>query len=133
ALDHYVHPVTSDCLHTFKWDPAQTNSEFKSMDSAPEQCLEAAGRTRINALAHRTARCSISSPAGMYWVCGNLAYPYLPVDYKGRCGLAYASSASLPPTARYAWWTAGHGCYAPSPRSNPVSGSQTEDGEKGSH
>lgn len=63
--------------------------------------MEAAGEARLSALAHRTASCSISSPVGMYWVCGNLAYPYLPVDYKGRCGLAYVvpamrASHSLP-------------------------------------
>lgn len=83
----------SDCVHTFKWSPEQTNSEFQSLDSAPERCLEAAGQARLSALAHRTASCSISSPVGMYWVCGNLAYPYLPVDYKGRCGLAYVVPA----------------------------------------
>lgn len=83
----------SDCLRTFKWDPEQTNIDFKSLDSAPQHCLEAAGQARLSALAHRTASCSISSPAGMYWVCGNLAYPYLPVDYKGRCGLAYVVPA----------------------------------------
>ncbi|KAJ0032645.1 hypothetical protein NQD34_002726 [Periophthalmus magnuspinnatus] len=37
--------------------------------------------------------CSISSPIGMYWVCGSLAYPYLPINYKGRCGLAYVVPA----------------------------------------
>ncbi|XP_039667338.1 endogenous retrovirus group 3 member 1 Env polyprotein-like [Perca fluviatilis] len=79
----------SDCLRTFKWDPELTNIEFKSLDSAPHNCLEAAGQARFSALAHRTASCTISSPVGMYWVCGNLAYPYLPVDYNGRCGLAY--------------------------------------------
>ncbi len=83
----------SDCLRTFKWDPEQTNIDFKSPDSAPQHCLEAAGQARLSALAHRTASCSISSPVGMYWVCGNLAYPYLPVDYKGRCGLAYVVPA----------------------------------------
>lgn len=83
----------SSCLHTFKWDRQHTDTEFKSLDSAPQQCLKAAGQTRLSALAHRTASCSISSPAGMYWVCGNLAYPYLPVDYKGRCGLAYVIPA----------------------------------------
>lgn len=83
----------SDCLRTFKWDLHQTSVDFKSLDSAPEQCLEKAGLARLNALAHRTASCSISSPVGMYWICGNLAYPYLPVDYKGRCGLAYVVPA----------------------------------------
>lgn len=83
----------SDCLHTFKWDPEHTDVEFKSLGSAPQQCLKAAGRTLLNGLAHRTASCSVSSPVGMYWVCGNLAYPYLPVDYKGRCGLAYVVPA----------------------------------------
>lgn len=79
----------SDCLHTFKWDQEQTSTDFKPLNSVPQHCLEAAGQARLNALAHRTAKCSISSPVGMYWVCGNLAYPYLPVDYNGRCGLAY--------------------------------------------
>ncbi|XP_049911421.1 endogenous retroviral envelope protein HEMO-like [Epinephelus moara] len=83
----------SDCLHTFKWNTKQTNTEFKSLDSGRHQCLEAAGPARFIALAHRTASCSISSPVGMYWVCGNLAYPHLPVDYKGRCGLAYVIPA----------------------------------------
>lgn len=83
----------SDCLRTFRWDPKHTNVVFKSLDSAPHQCLDAAGPARFSALAHRTATCSISSPVGMYWVCGNLAYPYLPVDYKGRCGLAYVIPA----------------------------------------
>ncbi|XP_072245211.1 endogenous retrovirus group 3 member 1 Env polyprotein-like [Leuresthes tenuis] len=83
----------SDCLSTFKWSPEQTRTEWKSLDSAPHQCLEAAGEPRLNALAHRSASCSISSPVGMYWVCGNLAYPYLPVDYKGRCSLAYVVPA----------------------------------------
>nr|XP_019954141.1 PREDICTED: endogenous retrovirus group 3 member 1 Env polyprotein-like [Paralichthys olivaceus] len=83
----------SHCLRTFKWDPKQTSFDFKPLDSAPEHCLEAAGRGRLNALAHRTASCSISSPEGMYWVCGNLGYPYLPVDYRGRCGLAYVVPA----------------------------------------
>lgn len=79
----------SDCLRTYTWDSKPITMEHKPLDSAPEQCLEAAGPTRFSALAHRTASCSISSPTGMYWVCGNLAYPYLPVNYKGRCGLAY--------------------------------------------
>lgn len=83
----------SDCLRTFKWYPKQTHNDFKALDSAPQHCVEAAGEARLSALAHRTASCSISSPAGMYWVCGNLAYPYLPVDYKGRCGLAYVVPA----------------------------------------
>uniref|UniRef100_A0A8C4IMV7 Uncharacterized protein n=1 Tax=Dicentrarchus labrax TaxID=13489 RepID=A0A8C4IMV7_DICLA len=83
----------SNCLRTFKWDPEQTSIDFKSLDSAPDHCLEAAGQVRLNALAHRTASCSISAPVGMYWVCGKLAYPYLPVDYKGRCGLAYVIPA----------------------------------------
>ncbi|XP_041646983.1 syncytin-A-like isoform X2 [Cheilinus undulatus] len=79
----------SDCLHTFKGGSKQTSMDFKSVNTAPQRCLEAAGQARFSALARRTASCSISSPVGMYWVCGNLAYPYLPVDYKGRCGLAY--------------------------------------------
>uniref|UniRef100_A0A3Q4AUI0 Uncharacterized protein n=1 Tax=Mola mola TaxID=94237 RepID=A0A3Q4AUI0_MOLML len=83
----------SDCLRTFKWDPQHTNVYLKPLDSAPEHCVAAAGKMRLSALAHRTASCSISSPTGMYWVCGNLAYPYLPVDYKGRCGLAYVVPA----------------------------------------
>ncbi|CAG5863390.1 unnamed protein product [Menidia menidia] len=83
----------SDCLSTFKWSPGRTGTEWKSLNSAPHQCLEAAGEARLSALAHRTASCSISSPVGMYWVCGNLAYPYLPADYKGRCGLAYVVPA----------------------------------------
>ncbi|XP_075943394.1 endogenous retrovirus group PABLB member 1 Env polyprotein-like [Anarhichas minor] len=91
--DGEAHVGQSDCLRSFKWDPRQTNMEFKSLDSAPQQCLATAGQGRFSALAHRTARCSISSPVGMYWVCGNLAYPYLPVDYKGRCGLAYVIPA----------------------------------------
>lgn len=83
----------SDCLRTFKWDRGQSMIDFKAVDSAPQHCLETAGQARLSALAHRTASCSISSPVGMYWVCGNLAYPYLPVDYKGRCGLAYVVPA----------------------------------------
>ncbi|XP_051929421.1 syncytin-A-like [Hippocampus zosterae] len=83
----------SDCLHTFKWDPRHPDNEFQSVKSRPQQCLEKAGPTRLNALAHVTAICSVSAPVGMYWVCGNLAYPYLPVDYKGRCGLAYVIPA----------------------------------------
>lgn len=83
----------SDCVRTYKWDPKHTTTDFKSLDTAPEHCLAAAGQARLSALAHRTATCSISSPVGMYWVCGNLAYPYLPVDYKGRCGLAYVVPA----------------------------------------
>ncbi len=89
-----VTPVgQSDCLRTFKWDPRHTSVDFKSLKSAPQHCLEAAGQARLSALAHRTAHCSISSPVGMYWVCGNMAYPHLPVDYKGRCGLAYVVPA----------------------------------------
>lgn len=83
----------SDCLRTFKWDPTHPRAEVKTLDSEPERCLEAAGPAHLSALAHRTATCSISSPAGMYWVCGSLAYPYLPVDYNGRCGLAYVVPA----------------------------------------
>lgn len=83
------HVGESDCVHTYKWDPQHTHIEFPSIKTSPKQCLKAAGQARLNALAHRTAACSISSPVGMYWVCGNLAYPYLPVDYRGRCGLAY--------------------------------------------
>ena len=83
----------SDCLRTFKWDPQHANVYLKPLDSAPEHCVAAAGEVRLRSLAHRTASCSISSPKGMYWVCGNLAYPYLPVDYKGRCGLAYVVPA----------------------------------------
>ncbi|XP_029988278.1 endogenous retroviral envelope protein HEMO-like [Sphaeramia orbicularis] len=83
----------SDCVHTYKWDPKQTQRDFESLNAAPHQCLDAAGSARLNALAHRTAMCSISSPVGMYWVCGSLAYPYLPVDYSGRCGLAYVVPA----------------------------------------
>ncbi|XP_068445786.1 syncytin-A-like [Clinocottus analis] len=95
----------SDCSRTFKWDPRLTDFEFKSLDSAPEHCLADAAKGRFSALARRTASCSISSPVGMYWVCGNLAYPHLPVDYNGRCGLAYVIPAmrvahSLPRTAR---------------------------------
>ncbi|XP_040040503.2 endogenous retrovirus group PABLB member 1 Env polyprotein [Gasterosteus aculeatus] len=88
-----THVGHSDCLRTFEWDPSQVNMEFKSLDSAPQGCLAAAGQVRFSALARRTAGCSISSPVGMYWVCGNLAYPHLPVDYKGRCGLAYVIPA----------------------------------------
>ncbi|KAF0041901.1 hypothetical protein F2P81_005433 [Scophthalmus maximus] len=83
----------SDCVHTFKWDGEQAEVEFPSLNSPPEQCLEAAGQARLSALARRTASCSISSPVGMYWVCGKLAYPHLPVDYGGRCGLAYVVPA----------------------------------------
>lgn len=79
----------SDCLRTFKSDPQHTSMDFNPLNSAPGDCVEAAGEARLSALAHRTASCSISSPVGMYWVCGNLAYPYLPTDYNGRCGLAY--------------------------------------------
>ncbi|XP_058494199.1 endogenous retrovirus group 3 member 1 Env polyprotein-like [Solea solea] len=83
----------SDCLHTFKWGPGHTYNKFKSPNSLPQQCLEAAGQTRLSILARHSASCSVSSPEGMYWVCGNLAYPYLPVDYKGRCGLAHVVPA----------------------------------------
>lgn len=83
----------SDCLQTFKWDQKQTDFHMNHFASAPQQCLEAAGRARLDALARRSASCSISSPVGMYWVCGNVAYPYLPVDYDGRCGLAYVVPA----------------------------------------
>lgn len=83
----------SDCLRSFKWDPHQPRGDFEPLDSAPQHCVEEAGEARLSALAHRTASCSISSPVGMYWVCGNLAYPYLPVDYRGRCGLAHVVPA----------------------------------------
>lgn len=83
----------SDGLHTFKWNPEQTNIGFKSLDSAPQHCLEAAGQAHLSVLAHHSARCSISSPVGMYWVCVNHAYPHLPVGYKGCCGLAYVVPA----------------------------------------
>uniref|UniRef100_M4B075 Envelope protein n=1 Tax=Xiphophorus maculatus TaxID=8083 RepID=M4B075_XIPMA len=83
----------SDCLRTFKWGSGQRETDWKAFNAAPHQCLGAAGATRMNALAYRTATCSISSPVGMYWVCGTLAYPYLPVDYNGRCGLGYVVPA----------------------------------------
>lgn len=83
----------SDCLRTYKWDPKHTPVEFHALNTAPEQCLDAAGAERLSALARHTASCSISAPVGMYWVCGNLAYPYLPIDYNGRCGLAYVVPA----------------------------------------
>lgn len=83
----------SDCLRTFTWGPGERKTQWKSLGSAPHQCLEAVGEAQFVALARRTASCSISSPVGMYWVCGNLAYPYLPVNYKGRCGLAYVVPA----------------------------------------
>lgn len=79
----------SDCQRTFKADARFARRDFDALISAPKDCVEAAGVGRLNALAHHTADCSISSPVGMYWVCGNLAYPYLPVNYNGRCGLAY--------------------------------------------
>lgn len=79
----------SDCLRTFRSDARFTRMDFHPLNSAPQDCVEAAGEVRLSALAHHTADCSISSPVGMYWVCGNLAYPYLPVNYNGRCGLAY--------------------------------------------
>jgi len=83
----------SDCERTFRWDPRRTDVEFRPLVSAPRDCLEEAGPGRFSALARRTAVCSVSSPVGMYWVCGNLAYPHLPVDYNGRCGLAYVIPA----------------------------------------
>lgn len=83
----------SECLRTFRSDARFTGVDFPALNSAPRDCVESAGETRLNALAHHSAECSISSPAGMYWVCGNLAYPYLPVDYNGRCGLAYVIPA----------------------------------------
>lgn len=79
----------SECLRTFKSDARFSRMNFQPLTSAPQDCVEAAGEARLGALAHHTADCSISSPVGMYWVCGNLAYPYLPVNYNGRCGLAY--------------------------------------------
>lgn len=83
----------SECLRTFKWDPQRTSFDFEPLRTAPQHCVEAAGDARLSALAHHSATCSISSPVGMYWVCGNRAYPYLPVDYSGRCGLAYVIPA----------------------------------------
>ncbi|CAL1592780.1 unnamed protein product [Knipowitschia caucasica] len=83
----------SACVRTFRWEPEQVTKEFPASNVPPDQCLIAAGADHLSALAHRTATCSISSPVGMYWVCGNLAYPYLPVDYNGRCGLAYVVPA----------------------------------------
>uniref|UniRef100_A0A096LRQ4 ERVV2 protein n=1 Tax=Poecilia formosa TaxID=48698 RepID=A0A096LRQ4_POEFO len=83
----------SDCLRTFKWGSGRRETDWKAFNAAPHQCLDAAGATHMNALASRTATCSISSPVGMYWVCGTLAYPYLPVDYNGRCGLGYVVPA----------------------------------------
>lgn len=83
----------SDCMRTFKWGSGETESDWKQLVSVPHRCMDAAGETRFKALARRTADCSISSPVGMYWVCGNLAYPYLPVDYNGRCGLGYVVPA----------------------------------------
>lgn len=93
----------SDCLRTFRSDARVTGMDFHPLSLAPRDCVEAAGEVRLSALAHHTADCSISSPVGMYWVCGNLAYPYLPVNYSGRCGLAYIIPAmrvshSLPQT-----------------------------------
>lgn len=79
----------SECLRTFRSDADFASTDFHPLNSAPRDCVETAGEARFNALAHHSAVCSISSPAGMYWVCGNLAYPYLPVNYNGRCGLAY--------------------------------------------
>lgn len=79
----------SECLRTFRSDAPLTGLDFHPLKSAPQDCVETAGEARLNTLAHYSAACSISSPAGMYWVCGNLAYPYLPVNYNGRCGLAY--------------------------------------------
>ncbi|XP_017276015.1 endogenous retrovirus group 3 member 1 Env polyprotein-like [Kryptolebias marmoratus] len=83
----------SDCIRTFKWGLGETKIDWKHLGSVPHPCLDATGETRFKALARRTASCSISSPVGMYWVCGNLAYPYLPVDYNGRCGLGYVVPA----------------------------------------
>uniref|UniRef100_A0A3Q2Q5S7 Envelope protein n=1 Tax=Fundulus heteroclitus TaxID=8078 RepID=A0A3Q2Q5S7_FUNHE len=91
--DGHVPVGHSDCLRTFKWGPGRGETDWKAFSSAPHRCLDAAGETRLNALARRTATCSISSPVGMYWVCGTLAYPYLPVDYRGRCGLGYVVPA----------------------------------------
>ncbi|KAJ0065508.1 hypothetical protein NL108_012781 [Boleophthalmus pectinirostris] len=83
----------SNCVRTFKWDPEHNTKDFPVVNAPPDQCLEEAGAEHLSNLVHRTATCSISSPTGMYWVCGNLAYPYLPIDYKGRCGLAYVVPA----------------------------------------
>uniref|UniRef100_A0A8C6WTQ3 Envelope protein n=1 Tax=Neogobius melanostomus TaxID=47308 RepID=A0A8C6WTQ3_9GOBI len=83
----------SDCVRTFKWDPKLISGDIHALNAAPDQCLELAGEEHLNILAHRTATCSISAPVGMYWVCGGLAYPYLPIDYKGCCGLAYVVPA----------------------------------------
>lgn len=83
----------SDCIRTFKCGSEEIETDWNNLVSVPHQCLDAVGETRFKALARRTASCSISSPVGMYWVCGNLAYPYLPVDYNGRCGLGYVVPA----------------------------------------
>ncbi|XP_015234168.1 PREDICTED: endogenous retrovirus group PABLB member 1 Env polyprotein-like [Cyprinodon variegatus] len=91
--DGHIPMGYSQCLRTFKWGPGRRETDWKAFNSAPHPCLDAAGEARLNALAQRTATCSISSPVGMYWVCGSLAYPYLPVDYKGRCGLGYVVPA----------------------------------------
>lgn len=79
----------SECLRTFRSDAIFARTDLHPLRSAPRDCVETVGEARLNVLAHHSAVCSISSPAGMYWVCGNLAYPYLPVNYNGRCGLAY--------------------------------------------
>lgn len=78
----------SECLRTFRSDAGFNRAHFHPLNS-PQDCVGKAGEARLHALAHHSAMCSISSPAGMYWVCGSLAYPYLPVNYNGRCGLAY--------------------------------------------
>lgn len=78
----------SECLRTFRSDTGFNRAHFHPLNS-PQDCVEKAGEARLHVLAHHSAMCSISSPAGMYWVCGSLAYPYLPVNYNGRCGLAY--------------------------------------------
>lgn len=83
----------SKCLRTFRSDARFARPDFHPLLSAPRDCVERAGEARLSFLAHHSAVCSISSPAGMYWVCGNLAYPYLPVNYNGRCGLAYVIPA----------------------------------------
>lgn len=83
----------SECLRTFRSDARFTRTDLRPLNSAPQDCVAAAGEVRLNVLAHHAAACSISSPAGMYWVCGGLAYPYLPVNYNGRCGLAYVIPA----------------------------------------
>lgn len=83
----------SECVRTFRSDASLSSAVFHPLNPAPQDCVETTGEARLNALAQHSAVCSISSPSGMYWVCGNLAYPYLPVDYNGRCGLAYVIPA----------------------------------------